>query len=116
MYWRKVFCYTYSKFVPRIIHAIKRNEVMKPTDKTNHTISFADVRTFRFISGCSPKMIAFDYNTIPLIHKYEDSSRFKQSLMNFNFNHTGAIENIPVVNLTNERERYMHLIEQTFEM
>ncbi len=51
-----------------------------------------------------------------VVADYEDSSSFRQSLMNFNFNHTGAIENIPVVNLTNERERYMHLIEQTFEM
>lgn len=35
-----------------------------------------------------------------VVADYEDSSSFKQSLMNFNFNHTGAIENIPVVNLT----------------
>lgn len=35
-----------------------------------------------------------------VVADYEDSSSFKQSLMNFNFNQTRAIENIPVVNLT----------------
>ncbi len=35
-----------------------------------------------------------------VVADYEDSSSFKQSLINFNFNQPRAIENIPVVNLT----------------
>ncbi len=45
-------------------------------------------------------MIAVDYKTAPLIHKFDGASDLKQNIMNFNFNEIGAIENIPVHNLT----------------
>ena len=55
-------------------------------------------------------MISVDYKTIPLIHKVEESSDFKQRLMIFNFKNTGAVENILVANLTKKGKEICDLL------
>lgn len=93
---------SYKSFrrIPFLIIHENRLEIYKQHDNRYYTINYADVKEFRLINCHSSKMITVDYKTISLIHKFEKSSDFKQRLMAFNFKETGAIENIPVHNLT----------------
>ena len=86
--------------IPFLIIYANRLEIYKQRNGSYHTINYADVKKFRLVKIHSSKMIAVDYKTTPLIHKFEEASDLKQSIMNFNFNEIGAIENIPVHNLT----------------
>lgn len=92
--------YNRIRHIPFLIIYEDRLELYEQRKGSYYTISFANVRKFRLVSLYSSKMISVDYKTIPLIHKVEESSDFKQRLMTFNFKKTGAIENILVANLT----------------
>lgn len=86
--------------IPLLIIYADRLKIYKRRNGDYYTINYADVKTFRLVKIHSSKMIAVDYKTAPLIHKFDEASDLKQSIMNFNFNEIGAIENIPVHNLT----------------
>ena len=86
--------------IPFLIIYADRLGIYKQRNGDYHTINYADVKKFRLVKIHSSKMIAVDYKTAPLIHKFDGASDLKQNIMNFNFNEIGAIENIPVHNLT----------------
>lgn len=65
------------------------------------TINFRDVKQFRrHTRGCFPHLIAIDYRNTPLREKMDRSSGFMRKLMSFNILFSGAIESIPVYDLT----------------
>ena len=100
------------RHIPLLVIYEERLELYEQRKGWYYSINFADVGKFRFVNGSSLKMIAVDYKASPLIHKFEESSGFKQGLMKYNFNETGAIENIPVVNLTMKGKEICDLLNR----
>ncbi len=92
--------YNKIRHIPFLIIHEDRLELYEQHKGTYYNINFTDVKKFRLLNDYSPKTIAIDYKNSSLVHKFEKSSDFKQRLMTCNFKHTGAIENIPVHNLT----------------
>ena len=102
--------YNRIRHIPFLIIYEDRLELYEQRKRSYYSISFANVRKFRLVSLYSSKMISVDYKTIPLIHKVEESSDFKQRLMIFNFKNTGAVENILVANLTKKGKEICDLL------
>lgn len=92
--------YNVIRCIPFLIIYDDRLEFWEQRKRSYYTINYADVKKFRLVKIYSSKMITVDYKTAPLIYKFDEASDLKQSIMNFNFNEIGAIENIPVHNMT----------------
>lgn len=92
--------YNITTRIPFLIIYDDRLDVYEQRKRTYRTIYFKDVERFRQISIYSNKYIAIDYCTKPLMRKMEESSCLTKRVMKFNASVTGAIESIPVQNLT----------------
>lgn len=92
--------YNRIRRIPHLVIYEDRLELYVQRKGVYRSIDFADVRQFRFIRGYPLGMIAVDYKPISFIERFEESSDLKRRRMNFDFRMTGAIENIPVINLT----------------
>ena len=86
--------------IPFLIIYDDRLDIYEQRKRTYRTIYFKDVVQFRQFSIYSNKYIAIDYCTKPLMRKMEESSCLTKRVMKFNASVTGAIESIPVQNLT----------------
>lgn len=77
---------------------------------TYHTVMFADVERFRLMSIFSSKLIVIDYKDAPLKNKVKRSSRFKQRMMAFSLEMSGAIESFACEPLTMEGEEICDIL------
>ncbi len=101
--------------IPFLTIYADRLEIYKQRNGGYHTVNYADVKTFRLVKIHSSKMIAVDYKVVPLIHKFEEASDLKQSIMHLSFNETGTIENIPVHNLTMKGKEICDILNHRLE-
>lgn len=65
--------------IPFLIIYADRLGIYKQRNGDYHTINYADVKKFRLVKIHSSKMIAVDYKTAPLIHKFDPKTPYRNS-------------------------------------
>lgn len=100
LFFTVTMLYNWVRHIPYMVIYDDRVDVFQVRKQSYHTIPLADVKRFRLITVGSVKMVAVDYKVTAVIHKMNKSSGFKQRMMAFSFNASGAIESFPVYNLT----------------
>lgn len=107
-----VTVFNWMRHIPFLIIDEDKVQFYVQSKRTYYPIRFADVKGFRMIRIYGSSQIAIDYKNASLLHKMDESSVLKQTVMAFNMKKIGAIESIPAFGLIMKGKDLLRLLNE----